>query len=214
MIFRFSLTVALWLAWKRTASLPLCLAFWITVLIWCVRPIASRRPSAVWVLVLIGVLSNAVVTLANFGVMPANYDVATFIPSSPIWQPAVDHHLLLLSDQRVLSYFSIGDLCLLTGSVLAFILRRRHRQARVVHLLPRLMPNLAFGLRKQCSCSYASALSFASSCWLFWREDLREPTCGEGHAELAILGEEMEATQWVTRALLGHEELPVEASIV
>jgi hypothetical protein len=128
MIFRLSLTVALWLAWKRTASLPLCLAFWIIVLIWCVRPIATRRPSAVWVLVLIGVLSNAVVTLANSGVMPANYDVATFIPASPIWQPAADRHLLLLSDQRALSYFSIGDLCLLTGSVLAFILRRR-RQA-------------------------------------------------------------------------------------
>jgi hypothetical protein len=129
MLFRVSLVIALWLAWKRMASLPLCLAFWIIVLIWCVRPIASRRPSAVWVLVLIGVLSNAVVTLANFGVMPANYDVATFIPSSPIWQPAADRHLLLLSDQRALSYFSIGDLCLLTGSVLAFILRRRRRQA-------------------------------------------------------------------------------------
>jgi hypothetical protein len=127
MIFRLSLIVALWLAWKRTASLPLCLAFWIIVLIWCVRPIASRRPSAVWVLVLIGVLSNAVVTLANSGVMPANYNVATFIPASPIWQPAVDRHLLLLSDQRALSYFSIGDLCLLTGSVLAFILRRRRQ---------------------------------------------------------------------------------------
>jgi hypothetical protein len=47
MIFRLSLIVALWLAWKRTASLPLCLAFWIIVLIWCVRPIASRRPSAI-----------------------------------------------------------------------------------------------------------------------------------------------------------------------
>ena len=121
MILRLSLIVALWLAWKRTASLPLCLAFWIIVLIWAVRPIASRRPSAAWVLVLIGVLSNAVVTLANSGVMPANYDVATFIPASPIWQPAADRHLLLLSDQRALSYFSIGDLCLLTGSVLALI---------------------------------------------------------------------------------------------
>jgi hypothetical protein len=136
MIFRLSLTVALWLAWKRTASLPLCLAFWIIVLIWCVRPIASRRPSAVWVLVLIGVLSNAVVTLANSGVMPANYDVATFIPASPIWQPAADRHLLLLSDQRALSYFSIGDLCLLTGSVLGFILRRRRRQGDAELSLP------------------------------------------------------------------------------
>jgi len=129
MLFRSSLVIALWLAWKHTAALPLCLAFWIIVLIWGVRPIASRCPSAVWVLVLIGVLSNAMVTLANSGVMPANYEVATFIPASPIWQPPADRHLLLLSDQRALSYFSIGDLCLLTGSVLSFILRRRQRQA-------------------------------------------------------------------------------------
>ena len=137
MIVRLLLIIALWLAWKHTASLPLCLAFWIVVLIWCVRPIASRRPSAVWVLVLIGVLGNAVVTLANSGVMPANYDLATLIPASPIWQPAADRHLLLLSDQRALSYFSIGDLCLLTGSVLAFIFRRRRRQAMLNHLCPR-----------------------------------------------------------------------------
>ena len=129
MIFRLSLVVALWLAWKHTASLPLCLAFWVMALLWVVRPIAIRRPSAVWVLMLIGVLSNAVVTLANSGVMPANYDVAAFIPASPIWQPAVDRHLLFLSDQRALSYFSIGDLCLLTGSALGFILRQRRRQA-------------------------------------------------------------------------------------
>ena len=71
-LFRSSLVIALWLAWKHTAALPLCLTFWIIVLIWGVRPIASRCPSAVWVLVLIGVLSNAVVTLANSGVMPGS----------------------------------------------------------------------------------------------------------------------------------------------
>ena len=71
-LFRSSLVIALWLAWKHTAALPLCLAFWIIVLIWGVRPIASRCPSAVWVLVLIGVLSNAMVTLANSGVMPGS----------------------------------------------------------------------------------------------------------------------------------------------
>jgi len=132
MIFRLSLVVALWLAWKHTASLPLCLAFWIVVLIWSVRPIASRRPTVVWMLVLLGVLSNAVVTLANSGIMPADYNPATFIPASPVWQPAADRHLLVLSDQRALSYFSIGDLCLLTGSVLGFILRRRRRQACLI----------------------------------------------------------------------------------
>jgi hypothetical protein len=130
MIFRLTLIVALWLAWKHTASLPLCLTFWVTVLIWGVRPIASRRPSAIWLLVLVGVLSNAVVTLANSGVMPANYNAVTFHPASPIWQPAAGRSLLWLSDQHMLWYFSIGDLCLLTGCILCLIIRRR----RIIHV--------------------------------------------------------------------------------
>jgi hypothetical protein len=68
--------------------------------------------------------ANAVVTLANSGVMPANMP-PKFVPASPIWQPAVAHHSLLwLSDQRRLDYFSIGDLCLLIGCGLCLIWRR------------------------------------------------------------------------------------------
>jgi hypothetical protein len=128
MLFRWLLIVAVWLVWKHTAALPLCVTFWIVVLLWAVRPIARRRPSLVWALVLVGVLSNAVVTLANSGVMPADYSADTFVPASRIWQPATtDRHLLWLSDHRVLDYFSVGDLCLLTGCALGFILRRRNK---------------------------------------------------------------------------------------
>jgi len=135
MLFRCSLIVAVWLVWKQTAALPLCLTFWIVVLLWAVRPIASRRPDVVWVLVLVGVLSNAVVTLANFGVMPADYSADTFVPASRIWQPATtDRHLLWLSDHRVLDYFSVGDQCLLTGCVLGFILRR-HKNDEYSYIL-------------------------------------------------------------------------------
>jgi hypothetical protein len=35
------------------------------------------------------VLSNAVVTVANSGVMPANMP-PKFVPASPIWQPAAE----------------------------------------------------------------------------------------------------------------------------
>jgi hypothetical protein len=128
MLFRWLLIVAVWLVWKHTAALLLCVTFWILVLLWAVRPIARLRPSLVWALVLVGVLSNAVVTLANSGVMPADYSADRFVPASRIWQPATtDRHLLWLSDHRVLDYFSVGDLCLLTGCALGFILRRRKK---------------------------------------------------------------------------------------
>ena len=126
MLVRWLLIIAVWLVWKHTAALPLCATFWIVVLLWAVRPIARRRPGLVWALVLVGVLSNAVVTLANSGVMPADYSADRFVPASRIWQPATtDRHLLWLSDHRMLNYFSVGDLSLLTGCVLGFILRRR-----------------------------------------------------------------------------------------
>jgi hypothetical protein len=94
MLFQLSLVVALWLLWKHTASLAVCMAFWMAVLLYCVRPLVGRRSSLTILLVVIGVLSNAVVTLGNDGVMPANMP-ATFFPASPIWQPAAAHHSLL-----------------------------------------------------------------------------------------------------------------------
>lgn len=125
MLFQLSLVVLLWVLWKHTASLALCMTFWIAVLLYCVRPLVGRRSNLIFGCVLIGVLSNAVVTLANDGVIPANMP-PTFVPASPIWQPAAAHHSLLwLSDQRRLDYFSIGDLCLLIGCGLFLILRRR-----------------------------------------------------------------------------------------
>src|SRR5215469_13559499 len=125
MLFQLGLVALLWLIWKHTASLAVCMTFWIAVLLYAVRPLIGRWPNLVIALVLIGVLSNAVVTVANSGVMPANMPTK-FVPASPIWQPAAAHHRLLwLSDQRRLDYFSIGDLCLLIGCGSCLILRRR-----------------------------------------------------------------------------------------
>lgn len=124
LLFHLILVVSLWLLWKHTASLTVCMMFWIAVLLYGVRPLIGRRPNLAIALVLIGVLSNAAVTVANSGVMPANMP-ATFVPASPIWQPAANHSLLWLSDQRGLNYFSIGDLCLAIGCGLCLFLRRR-----------------------------------------------------------------------------------------
>jgi hypothetical protein len=129
-LFQFALVVLLWLLWKRTASPAVCMTFWITVLLWMVRRLIGRRPNLVFALVLMGVLSNAVVTVANSGVMPANYP-SSIVPASPIWQQTAEQHRLrYLSDQRRLDYFSVGDLCLLIGCGLCLILRLR----RLPHL--------------------------------------------------------------------------------
>jgi hypothetical protein len=45
MLFQFALCVLLWLLWKRTASPAVCMVFWITVLLWAVRPIIGRWPN-------------------------------------------------------------------------------------------------------------------------------------------------------------------------
>lgn len=124
LLFQLSLVVSLWSLWKHTASPTVCMMFWIAVLLYGVRPLIGRRPNLAIALVLIGVLSNAAVTVANSGVMPANMP-ATFVPASPIWQPTANHSLLWLSDQRGLNYFSIGDLCLAIGCGLCLCLRRR-----------------------------------------------------------------------------------------
>jgi hypothetical protein len=58
MLFQLSLVVLLWLIWKHTASLAVCMAFWITVLLYAVRPLVGRRSNLIIALVLIGVLSN------------------------------------------------------------------------------------------------------------------------------------------------------------
>jgi hypothetical protein len=119
------LVMILWLLWKAHPGVAICSSFWLSV-IWMIRSKnLTDHPSGL--VVLLGVLLNAVVTGLNDGVMPVVGMAIHVRPASPIWQPAqASNHLLFLADLAALHFFSIGDLTLIGGtSMLLFAKSRR-----------------------------------------------------------------------------------------
>jgi len=119
------LVMILWLLWKAHPGVAICSAFWLSV-IWVIRSKnLTDHPSGL--VVLLGVLLNAIVTGLNDGVMPVVGMALHVRPASPIWQPAqASNHLLFLADLASLHFFSIGDLTLIGGtSMLLFAKSRR-----------------------------------------------------------------------------------------
>jgi hypothetical protein len=105
--------IVAWLAWKRTADIAFCFLFWIILIMMLSRLVISRWGVG-WGMVLLGVVSNAVVTLINHGIMPV-VGMSNIVASSPIWRS--NGTWLLLADHASLYYFSIGDLCLAFGVI-------------------------------------------------------------------------------------------------
>ncbi|MFZ1917092.1 MAG: hypothetical protein WAU58_05930 [Terriglobales bacterium] len=112
--------LCLWALWKATANLAFCYLFWVTTLAWAVRCIIHTKTIGGWV-ILLGITSNALVTLWNQGVMPAVGVPSTFQPASPIWNVSGKGQLLALGDQAAFHGCSIGDLCLIAGLLLIVI---------------------------------------------------------------------------------------------
>ena len=109
------LTLTLWLVWKAHPSVVVCAAFWLSV-IWIIHSKSLIRHFA-GLIVLLGVVLNAVVTELNGGVMPVVGMTMSFHTASPIWQAAqTSSHLIVLADNASLNFFSIGDLTLITGA--------------------------------------------------------------------------------------------------
>jgi hypothetical protein len=108
-------TLALWLVWKAHPNVVVCAAFWLSV-IWIIHSKSLIRHSA-GLIVLLGVVLNAVVTELNGGVMPVVGMPMSFHTASPIWQAAqTSSHLIVLADNASLHFFSIGDLTLIAGA--------------------------------------------------------------------------------------------------
>ena len=108
-------TLTLWLVWKAHPSVVVCAAFWLS-LIWIIHSKSLIRHSA-GLIVLLGVVLNAVVTELNGGVMPVVGMPKYFHTASPIWQAAqTSNHVLVLADKASLHFFSIGDLTLIAGT--------------------------------------------------------------------------------------------------
>ncbi len=106
--------------WKATANLAFCYLFWVTTLAWGVRYIVHAKPTG-GLVILLGITSNALVTLWNEGVMPAVGVPSTFHPASPVWNVSGKGQLLAFGDQAALHGCSIGDICLIAGLLLFVI---------------------------------------------------------------------------------------------
>jgi hypothetical protein len=108
--------------WKATANMVFCYLFWITTLAWVVRYIVHAKAIG-GLFIVLGITSNALVTLWNAGVMPSVGVPSTFQPASPIWNVSGKGQLLALGDHAALYGFSIGDICLILG-LLLFVFSR------------------------------------------------------------------------------------------
>ncbi len=94
------------------------------------QPVASRPAG---LLILLGAVSNAVVTVFNGGFMPVVGMPRSFSPLFPVWQPAhASHGFLLLADHAALHYFSMGDFFLIAGTAILLLTKIYGAFQRVV----------------------------------------------------------------------------------
>jgi len=110
-----------------------CYLLWITTLAWVVRYLISAKVKGGF-LILLGITSNAFVTLLNGGVMPSVGISPTFQPAAPIWNVSGKGQWLMLADQAALHGFSIGDIFLIAGFLTFLIARvqRLHKEGSIV----------------------------------------------------------------------------------
>ncbi len=111
------LSAAHQLAWTQHPTIWLCES---RAILWLVaRAVRSPWVRAGILLVLCGLMLNAVVTEANAGTMPVVGMPSTLRPASLMWRAATSHtRLPLLADQARLGLFSVGDLVMLFGGIL------------------------------------------------------------------------------------------------
>jgi hypothetical protein len=112
--------------WKAHPDIAICALFWLSI-VWMTHSMKLvSRPAGF--LILLGAVSNAVVTVFNGGVMPVVGMPRSFSPLFPVWQRAhASHGLLLLADHASLHYFSMGDLFLIAGGSMLLIAKLRDK---------------------------------------------------------------------------------------
>lgn len=117
------LLIALLLLWRTQGGLLLACAMWVLAFLYMrnLPPRLKGLPVA-WLAVLCGMACNAMVTVANGGFMPVEGFPSGFKPMFPTWIPARPaNYLVILADQHYLFYFSIGDILIISGSLLWFV---------------------------------------------------------------------------------------------
>ncbi len=104
--------------WEFYPSTLPCVIFWAAILYWNVGYYNEKERLSYQLFagrfIIIGMLCNALVTLANDGKMPVINRAQA--PEDSIWILANEtHQFLFLADTDVFFYCSLGDLFLLTG---------------------------------------------------------------------------------------------------
>jgi hypothetical protein len=114
------LLITLLLLWRTQGGLLLACAMWVLAFLYMRRlPPRLKGVPIAWLAVLVGMLCNAIVTVANDGFMPVQGLPSHFKPLFPTWIPARPaNHLVALGDQHYLFYFSIGDVLIISGALL------------------------------------------------------------------------------------------------
>src|ERR1700756_640326 len=105
------------LAWTQYPAVWLCES---CAILWLViRAVRSRWVRVGVLLMLCGLMLNALVINANAGAMPVVGMPSTLHPASPMWRAATPKtRLVFLADQVGLGLFSVGDLVMLFGGTL------------------------------------------------------------------------------------------------
>ncbi len=118
------LTLILSVLWKAHPDITVCALFWLSIVWMTYSMKVISRPAGL--LILLGAVSNAVVTIFNDGVMPVVGMPRSFSPLFPVWQQAhANHGLLLLADHASLCYFSVGDFMLIAGGSILLLTKLR-----------------------------------------------------------------------------------------
>jgi hypothetical protein len=111
------LSAAHQLAWMQHPAMWLCESCAILWLV--VRAVRSPWVRAGVLLMLCGLMLNALVMEANAGTMPVVGMPSTLHPANSLWRAATSNtRLPFLADQARLGLFSVGDLTLLLGGML------------------------------------------------------------------------------------------------
>jgi len=110
------LSAAHHLAWAQYPAIWLCEA---CAILWLVlRALRSSWARVGVLLMLSGLMLNAIVTDANAGVMPVVGMPSTVQPAGPMWAAATyKTRLAFLADQAGLGLFSVGDMMLMFGGL-------------------------------------------------------------------------------------------------
>jgi hypothetical protein len=117
------LLIVLCLLWRTQGGLLFACAMWVLAFLYMRRlPPRLKGLPVAWLTVLLGMLCNAIVTVANGGYMPVAGLPSNVRPLFPTWIPARPaNYLVILADQHYLFYFSMGDVLIISGALLWFV---------------------------------------------------------------------------------------------